>query len=300
MINLHIRELEVKQLHTVAEWLHGMNEQDKHYVAWLASDPNEIFEQIWTLTQFKEPLAYVAWDGEEIIGFIGILPFFEQKMCRLLGPFSIHKGTEVIESLWDKASLTIQLHFDAVKVACFKENSDLVSFAERHHFHLYNTEKTLALHQSHYSPSSEKYPTIEEVQDNDHTQLHELHPAGAYYTTKEMIELSSQETNKLWGYKQDGELAGYLYFEWITPEEGEICFVNVHPSVRSSGIGSALIDHALQYAFYVFDVQVVTISVRTNNDVAEQLYESLGFKEIHTIYAYEREAKDTSSNTIYH
>ncbi|MFC7319425.1 GNAT family N-acetyltransferase [Halobacillus campisalis] len=300
MIDLQITELEVKQLHTVAEWLHGMNEQDQHYVAWLASDPDEIFEQIWTLTQFQEPLAYVAWENEEIIGFIGILPFFEQKLCRLLGPFSLRKGTKVIEGLWEKASLTVQLHFDAVKVACFEANKDLVSFAERHHFQLYNTEKTLVLHQSHYTPSREKNSFIEEIQDYEHAALDELHPEGAYYTTREMVELSQEDTNKLWGYKQNGELIGYLYFEMITPQEGEICFVNVSPFERSSGIGSALIDHALQYAFYVFDVQVVTISVRTNNKQAEELYESLGFEEIHTIYAYEREAKYEDVKPIIH
>ncbi|MCP3027509.1 N-acetyltransferase [Halobacillus sp. A5] len=297
---MHIQELEVKQLHTVAEWLHGMNEQDKHYVAWLASDPNEIFEQIWTLTQFHEPLAFVAWEDEEIVGFIGILPFFEQKLCRLLGPYSLKKGTEVIEGLWDKASLTIQLHFDAVKVACFKANNDLVAFAGRHQFNLYNIEKTLALHHSRFSPSTKKEESIEEIQEHEHKELDELHPSGAYYTTNEMIDLSEKHTNKLWGYKSDGSLKGYLYFELVGTDEGEICFVNVHPSARDRGIGSALLEHALQYAFYVYKAEIVTISVRTNNEQAEKLYKNIGFAEINTIYAYEKEFGVDPSNTLLH
>ncbi|MBP2004471.1 GNAT family N-acetyltransferase [Halobacillus andaensis] len=297
---MQIQELEVRQLHTVAQWLHGMNEQDKHYVAWLASDPNEIFEQIWTLTQFHEPLAYVAWEDDKIIGFIGILPFFEQKLCRLLGPFSLKSGTDVFEGLWEKASLTIQLHFDAVKVACFKANQDLVAFAERHQFHLYNREKTMALHHSRFSPSSEKAEKIEEIQEYEHAALHELHPSGAYYTTNEMIELAEKESNKLWGFKNSGNLEGYLYFELVSPDEGEICFVNVHPDARGRGIGSALMEHALQYAFYVFDAEIVTISVRINNESAAQLYERLGFVEIHTIFAYEKEVGAESNNTLLH
>ncbi|WP_254434244.1 N-acetyltransferase [Halobacillus sp. Marseille-Q1614] len=286
---MQIQELEVKQLHTIAEWLHKMNEQDHHYVAWLASDPNEIFEQIWTLTQFHEALAYVAWEGEEVIGFLGILPFFEQKLCRLLGPFSTRNGDEVIERLWDKASLTMQLHFEVVKVACFEANKELLAFTKRHDFEKYNTEKTLALHSANYSPSQEKNTSIDEIQEYDYSNLSQLHPSAAYYTMNEMIELSQKERNKLWGYKEEGSLAGYLYFESVTPEEGEICFVNVDPSARSKGVGTSLLEHALQYAFYVFNLKVVTISVRVNNERAEHLYRQLGFEEIHTVHAFQKE-----------
>ncbi|WP_082232595.1 GNAT family N-acetyltransferase [Halobacillus massiliensis] len=295
---MQIRELEVKQLHTVAEWLHTMNEQDHHYVAWQASDPNEIFEQIWTLTQFQEPLAYVAWEEDEVIGFLGILPFFEQKLCRLLGPFSTKKGEDVIESLWDKAYLTMQLHFEYVKVACFEANEELLAFTKRHNFEKYNTEKTLAIHSIDYSPSHEKNTAIEEIQEYDHSALSKLHPSAAYYTLNEMLELSTKEGNKLWGFKEQGSLAGYLYFESVTQEEGEICFVNVEPSTQSKGIGTSLIDHALQYAFYVFDLKAVTISVRIHNERAEQLYKQCGFEEIHTVHAFQKEL--TSQPGLYH
>lgn len=289
---MHIRELEVKELHTVAEWLFKMNEQDHHYVAWMASEQNEIFEQIWTLTQFKEPLAYVAWEGEEIIGFLGILPFFEQKLCRLLGPFAIKDQEEVIEQLWDKASLTAQLHFDVVKVACFAANQALVSFAERHQFQMYNIERTLAAFKSSYETSEKKNTSIVGLSQEDYATLDDIHPSAAYYTTKEMLHLSGDKGNYLWGYQQNGELIGYIYFETIiSGHEGEICFVNVAADHRSSGVGSALIHHALQYAFFALELDVVTISVRTENQQAEALYQQFGFKEIHTIYAYQKEMK---------
>ncbi|WP_431802952.1 GNAT family N-acetyltransferase [Halobacillus andaensis] len=161
-------------------------------------------------------------------------------------------------------------------------------------------KKTLALHHSRFSPSSKKEEQIEEIQEHEYNELRELHPSGAYYTTNEMIELADNDVNKLWGYKMGGRLEGYLYFELITPDEGEICFVNVHPSAQGSGIGSALIEHALQYAFYVYDVEIVTISVRTNNEPAEQLYENIGFVEIHTIYAYEKEIGLEPNDTLLH
>ncbi|WP_254901750.1 GNAT family N-acetyltransferase [Thalassobacillus devorans] len=288
-IPLHIKELEVKDLQKVSEWLYHMNEQDKHFVAWLASDQNEIYEQIWTLTQFTDPLAYVAWENEQIIGFLGILPFFEQKLCRLLGPFAIDQEAEVMEGLWDKASLTMELHFKAVKVASFKANKHLIDFCERHRFHLYNIEKTMVLYRDDYRSGEYEARNIVEVTDQDEAEISRLHPEGAYYTTSEMMTLSRKESNKLWGYQSGGELKGYLYFETIIPGiEGEICFVNVDQSERSQGIGSVLIDHALQYAFLALDLEEVTISVRTNNDGAESLYRELGFEEAQTIYAYEK------------
>ncbi|UOQ95044.1 GNAT family N-acetyltransferase [Halobacillus shinanisalinarum] len=297
---MQIRELEVKELHTVAQWLHSMNEQDKHYVAWLASDPNEIFEQIWTLTQFQEPLAYVAWEQDEIIGFIGVLPFFDQNLARLLGPFTKEDNTDVIEQLWNKASLTLMLHFDIVKVACFKANQPLVSFAERHKFSLYNIEKTLAIHDSQFSPSYEKSTHISELSGNDMESLHVLHPAGAYYTTEEMVQLSHQDENKLFGYMENGHLVGYLYYETITAAEGEICFVNVQPNDRGEGIGTKLIEQALQYAFYIYGVDAVTLSVRNQNTQAEQLYQQLGFRDINTIYAYEKKLNDLKAQPFLH
>ncbi|MCA0985410.1 GNAT family N-acetyltransferase [Halobacillus yeomjeoni] len=296
-----IKELEVKDLHTVAKWLYRMNEQDHHYVAWLASDPNEIFEQIWTLTQFHEPLAYVAWDQNEIIGFLGILPFFEEKLCRLLGPFSSSSHEQVIEGLWDKASLTIQLHFNFVKVACFESNTQLVDFAERHSFDLYNVEKTLAVHKSMYEPSTQKSESIVNIQHEDLPGLDRLHPDAAYYTTGEMLKLSKEHGNHLWGYQTDGDIAGYIYFETIIPDyEGEICFVNVKSGERGTGIGSALIEHALQYAFHALNLDVVTISVRVQNEDAENLYKYYGFRDVNTIHAYQKEIQKQPLRNTFH
>ncbi|MBA2175194.1 GNAT family N-acetyltransferase [Halobacillus locisalis] len=299
---MHIRELEVKELHNVAEWLYHMNEQDSHYVAWLASDPNEIFEQIWTLTQFRDPLAYVAWEGENIIGFLGLLPFFDQKLCRLLGPFALENEREVIEQLWDKASITIHMHFDMAKVACFDSNEELISFTERHDFQLYNVEKTLALHRHTFDPTTSDHSSIVNVLEDDHDQVDQLHPTAAYYTTEEMLRLSKEPENYLWGFQKDGNITGYLYFETIIEgHEGEICFVNVDHYDQGEGIGSTLIEYALHYAFHALDLDVVTISVRNQNAQAEKLYRQIGFREINTIYAYEKSMTTipTISTTIH-
>ncbi|RWZ58911.1 GNAT family N-acetyltransferase [Halobacillus fulvus] len=296
-----IRELEVKDLHTVAEWLFHMNEQDDHFVAWLASDPNEIFEQIWTLTQFHDPLAFVAWEGEDVIGFLGLLPFFDQKLCRLLGPFALQNEDDVIEKLWDKASLTVMLHFDMAKVACFQSNEALLHFAKRHEFELYNVEKTLALHKHTFEPLSEDNSPIVDVLEDDAEAIDRLHPSAAYYTTQEMMRLAREPDNFLWGYQKDGEIVGYLYFETITDgNEGEVCFLNVASTEQGEGIGSCLLEYALHYAFYALGLTCVTISVRTQNQKAEKLYLQFGFREINTIFAYQKEIRKAPLPNTFH
>ncbi|WP_181347734.1 GNAT family N-acetyltransferase [Thalassobacillus sp. CUG 92003] len=298
---MQIKELEVKELRQVSQWLYGMNGQDRHFVAWLASDENEIYEQIWTLTQFKEPLAYVAWENNEIIGFLGILPFFEHKLCRLLGPFAIKHEAEVLEGLWNKASLTIEMYFNAVKVACFQVNQELIDFCEQHAFHLYNTEKTLIQWRDTFQPMHVDASSIVEATPEDQAAIAALHPDGAYYTAAEMFELKHQAGNYLWGYQQNGEIAGYLYFETILPEEeGEICFVNVAPSDRGEGVGTALIEHALQYAFHALNLNSVTISVRTANQDAEHLYRQFGFEVWNVIHAYEKVFQEPIVRNTFH
>ncbi|SIS40954.1 GNAT family N-acetyltransferase [Salimicrobium flavidum] len=283
-----IKELEVKDLRPVSEWLHRMNDDDKHFVAWLASDPKEIFEQIWGLTQLNDPFAFVAWDDDEIVGFLGILPFFEQKVCRLLGPFATKQETLIFERLWQKASLTLEMYFDAAKLACFDVNIELLAFAENYEFELYNIEKTLRLDKSSFTPSFSDEP-IRPLDDDRKAELDSLHPDGAYYTTAQMMELSREDGHHLLGYFDEGVLTGYIYMETILPgEEGEICFVNVASGDQGEGVGSALLDYALSTGFRDESFSYITISVREANRAAESLYKRIGFYEWHTIFAYNK------------
>ncbi|WP_347862849.1 N-acetyltransferase [Salimicrobium sp. PL1-032A] len=294
-----IKELEVKDLRPVAEWLHQMNEEDKHFVAWLASDPKEIFEQIWGLTQLNDPFAFVAWDGEDIIGFLGILPFFDQKVCRLLGPIATKQESFIIEKLWQKASLTLEMYFDAAKLACFNVNAELLAFAEHHEFDLYNIEKTLLLKKEEAAFSTPA-ASIAPIEEEHYEELDALHPNGAYYDTKQMLALSYEQGNRLFGYFEDGSLTGYLYLETILPEEGEICFVNVSEGGQGEGIGTALIEYALCVGFDEMNFSYITISVRDTNSAAENLYRKLGFKEWHTIYAYNKTIETQPPPTLMH
>jgi ribosomal-protein-alanine N-acetyltransferase len=71
---------------------------------------------------------------------------------------------------------------------------------------------------------------------------------------------------------------GYVV-AWFAGGEGEIANLAVDPEARGQGIGSALLDAALEQARQQNSGQVF-LEVRSSNLRARQLYESRGFAEV--------------------
>lgn len=71
---------------------------------------------------------------------------------------------------------------------------------------------------------------------------------------------------------------GYVV-AWFAGGQGEIANLAVDPDVRGQGIGSALLDSALEEAKR-YRVDEVFLEVRSSNLRARQLYESRGFSEV--------------------
>ncbi len=287
---MSIKPLTHDELEEVSNWLARLNEQDEHFVAWLDSGAEAIKEQLTPLLSFDSTLAWVGRQSGEITGFIGILPFFNQNLCRLLGPFTTDENASFsMEELWIHAQRVIENYFDIVKVAFFKQNQALTSFCEKHGFYLYNKEKNLLIPKEKAPKDMVSPPHIVPYQEDFAVDIQRLHPNAAYYTPEELLHLTQQPHNHLWCYVEDQHVKGYVYFEEIMgTEEGEICFVNVEKGERSQGIGRTLIQYASQIAFQELDCSLVTLSVRTENAQAEKLYKELGFIDGPTIYAYEK------------
>jgi [ribosomal protein S18]-alanine N-acetyltransferase len=74
------------------------------------------------------------------------------------------------------------------------------------------------------------------------------------------------------------ELHGYLV-AWFVGAEGEIANLAVHPAVRRSGIGRAMIDAIIAEAERQ-GVRALFLEVRESNEAARRLYGSRGFTEV--------------------
>jgi len=71
---------------------------------------------------------------------------------------------------------------------------------------------------------------------------------------------------------------GYVV-AWFASSQGEIANLAVDPDARGKGVGSALLDAALEQAKRQ-RTEEVFLEVRSSNLTARQLYESRGFSEV--------------------
>ena len=94
-----------------------------------------------------------------------------------------------------------------------------------------------------------------------------------------LLEISKEISNKLANYivLKDNDKVIAFAGAWIIAGEGQITNVAVHPNYRGKGYGNkvmkALIDHLNSKECYD-----ITLEVRESNKIAQNLYESLGFK----------------------
>jgi ribosomal-protein-alanine N-acetyltransferase len=91
-------------------------------------------------------------------------------------------------------------------------------------------------------------------------------------------ELASM-TNHYVGARIAGTLVGYAGISRLgrtAPYEYEVHTIGVDPAFQGRGIGGRLLNELLDFA----DGGVVFLEVRTDNEVALELYRSMGFEQI--------------------
>lgn len=69
----------------------------------------------------------------------------------------------------------------------------------------------------------------------------------------------------------------------VSPREGAIQNLGVHPDYRDRGIGRALLAHALQ-GFRIAGCTHAQLEVTVQNTAAVRLYERMGFRRIETLF----------------
>ena len=78
----------------------------------------------------------------------------------------------------------------------------------------------------------------------------------------------------------DGKVVGFFcYSANLSTNEGMLKFVMVDPSQRGKGIGTAMLQLAIEYAFHITKVDAVQLNVFSENTRAKKCYERVGFVE---------------------
>lgn len=66
---------------------------------------------------------------------------------------------------------------------------------------------------------------------------------------------------------------------WIVLDEAHITNVAVHPEYRGCGVGRALMEELLKRTI-LMGAERITLEVRVSNNIAKDLYKSLGFVDV--------------------
>jgi [ribosomal protein S18]-alanine N-acetyltransferase len=80
-------------------------------------------------------------------------------------------------------------------------------------------------------------------------------------------------------YEENHEIIGYMGLRAVD-EHAEVMNFAVSEAHRNMGVGSAILEHALEY-LKKNHVALLTLEVRKSNKGAQALYEKYGFKKSH-------------------
>jgi len=93
---------------------------------------------------------------------------------------------------------------------------------------------------------------------------------------------------------RNGAVVGYTVAD-VTPNHGRdlghLKDIAVHPRAQGDGIGRALLERVL-FSLSVEGADVVKLEVRGSNDVAQSLYEDVGFEPIRRVPDYYDDGED--------
>ncbi len=90
-------------------------------------------------------------------------------------------------------------------------------------------------------------------------------------------EVNNNTSARCWAAKAEGQLVGMLIL-WMIMDEAHIATIATHPGFRRVGVGSQLLENALQSAI-AEGARKVFLEVRAGNTAAQEMYKKFGFAE---------------------
>lgn len=131
--------------------------------------------------------------------------------------------------------------------------------------------------------------------------LHDSRINSQYRTEEGCAELLTILTDHIWcgdflpqvsriASRRQGAVAGALIASRVARGVGHIGQISVHPAHQGRGVGRRMIESALS-EFRRLGFSSITLAVTSANENAVHLYESCGFRTIHTFPVFYREQK---------
>lgn len=273
----------------LASFLAEVNNEPSQHIGYCGSDKDSI---LYDLTHDFSDLDLansfaVAYEDGIIVGAMGLDIDMEDLSAEVWGPFLKNSG-EDLEFAEDLFTQVISYSKIPVKSFFFfinKENKigkefvlNLGGIEKGNHYILQ------AKHDEFDEADREEIEKYETAFEDSFSDIHESVFPTTYYNAKKIIS-RLDEQNQLFIIKNGKtEIKGYVYVE-AEPEHGQgsIEYVAVSDKFRKQGIGTKLIQAALNHLFSYESIKDVTLSVEKENEKAIHLYEAAGFKKKHEL-----------------
>jgi ribosomal protein S18 acetylase RimI-like enzyme len=276
--------LDIEEL---ASFLAEVNDELSQHSGYCGSDKESILHDLsheFSDLDLANSFA-VAYEDGIIVGAMGLDIDKDDLSAEVWGPFLKNRGEdlELAEGLFTKvvsySKIPVKNFFFFInnenKIAKefilnlggIEKGNHYILQAKRDEF-----EKTIQI---------EKYDTAFE---DSFSEIHETAFPTTYYNAKKIISRLDEHNQLLIIKNGETEIRGYVYVE-AEPEygQGSIEYVAVSDQFRKQGIGTKLIQAALNHLFSYETIKDVSLSVEKENEKAIHLYEAAGFKRKHEL-----------------
>lgn len=232
----------------------------------------------------------MAYEADRLVGIFGIDADAELSRAWLLGPLVDHPDWhQIADQLYAKVLPRVPVDIRDYDLFCDVENIRTQAFAARHGFPVTSENEVWTLLRENYRRAANRQVQISAYQEKLFDALEKLHndlfPTG-YFSARQMVE-KNDATHRLFLAAEGDQLLGY-HFCKIEEESGYVDFLGTDLSARQQGIGSALLAAGLDWMFSAPTTRKVSLTVNSDNDEAQHLYEKFGFERERRMRGYRK------------
>ena len=114
--------------------------------------------------------------------------------------------------------------------------------------------------------------------------------SGESWSEKDLETSLADATRFFWVAKEGDALLGFCGLSLVL-DQGDILNIGVEPSARGNGVGSALLQAAVEH-FRAAGGRELFLEVRASNTAAKALYEKFGFRQLSVRRGYYQQPKE--------
>lgn len=267
------------------------NGDDANHIGYFGGGPADITSELRALTPPPAEGFRLAYDGDRLVGIMGVDADPVIGRAWLYGPLVIHADWQALaDQLYAAVQPAIPPGISEHELFCDAANLNCQAFAARHGFFLRNESTTMSVSREQRALPAAEPAT--EFEPRHYPQFHDLHARlfpRTYYTAQQIVDRRG-DLERLLIVARGDELQGYVFFK-VDPDAGlgYIDFMGVAEHCRRCGVGTRLLATAVHRMFSRPEVLRISLTVTATNVPALQLYARAGFQRERTLRAYRKQ-----------